>query len=157
MSEIEKMYENIGVKADRIVCYRGFDNCMDNDFNCHCHNEKPCKDAAKIYPPFTAEKQIAILMFILNKFGDIGFQKMYSIRGNDESTRKDFIKCLCDCEHETWDSRPVDFYYQKGASGDNFEESLAGLINNLWQDLTPEEKASIKNILEINNFYEDYE
>ena len=103
----------------------------------------------KIYlPPFTAEKQIAILMFILNKFGDIGFQKMYSIRGNDENTRKDFIKCLCDCEHETLDSRPVDFYYQNGASGDNFEESLAGLINNLWQDLTEEGKQQVKGILE---------
>jgi hypothetical protein len=87
-------------------------------------------------------------MFILNKFGDIGFQKMYSIRGNDENTRKDFIKCLCDCEHETFDARPVDFYYQNGASGDNFEESLAGLINNLWQDLTEEERKQIRGILE---------
>ena len=66
MNEIEKMYENAGVKADRIVCYRGFDSCIDNDFNCHCHNEKPCKDAAKIYPPFTAEKQLELICFLLN-------------------------------------------------------------------------------------------
>lgn len=128
MNEITKLYENADVKKD--------------------WNPTPYGGVEEYYPPFTAEKQIAILMFILNKFGDIGFQKMYSIRGNDENTRKDFIKCLCDCEHETWDSRPVDFYYQKGASGDNFEESLAGLINDLWQDLTPEEKQQIKEILE---------
>lgn len=128
MSEIEKMYENAGV---------GYQTYIVN-------TNPPVK-----YPQidFSAEKQIAILIFILNKFGDIGFQKMYSITGNDESTRKDFIKCLCDCEHETWDSRPVDFYYQKGASGDNLKESLAGLINNLWQDCTESEQEQIRSIL----------
>lgn len=30
----------------------------------------------------------------------------------------------------------------------NFEESLAGLINSLWQDLTEEEKQQVKGILE---------
>ena len=131
MSEVEKMYKNCNIKKYRL---------LDRDGKLKW-----------VYPPFTAEKQIAILMFILNKFGDIGFQKMYSIRGNDERTRKDFIKCLCDCEHETFDSRPVDFYYQNGASGDNFEESLAGLINNLWQSLTEEEKEQVKGIFEWVN------
>ena len=145
MSEIEKMYENAEVKKQIPKV------CSSNELYCkeceaHIEDAMPyCKNAE--YPQFSAEKQIAILIFILNKFGDIGFQKMYSITGNDESTRKDFIKCLCDCEHETWDSRPVDFYYQKGASGDNFEESLAGLINSLWQDLTEEERKQIAEIL----------
>ena len=133
MSEITKLYENAEITPKR---------CSECDNNMDCGFGKDC------YPPFTAEKQIAILMFILNKFGDIGFQKMYSIRGNDESTRKDFIKCLCDCEHETFDSRPVDFYYQNSASGDNLEESLVGLINTLWQSLTSEEKQQVKGILE---------
>lgn len=145
MNEIEKMYENIGIKKEVIPCpakYYGY-GCTRNNWD-----DEDCSCDIEGYPPFTAEKQIAILMFILNKFGDIGFQKMYSIRGNDENTRKDFIKCLCDCEHETFDSRPVDFYYQNGASGDNFEESLAGLINNLWQDLTEAEKQQVRGILE---------
>ena len=129
MTEIEKLYENAGIEP----------LCQIPDGFCGVKN---------IYEDFTAEEQIAILMFILNKFGDIGFQKMYSIRGNDENTRKDFIKCLCDCEHETLDSRPVDFYYQNDASGDNFEESLAGLVNNLWQDLTGQEQQQIKEILQ---------
>lgn len=127
MSEITKLYENAGIEKIELDYPDNFE---------------------PFYPEFTAEKQIAILMFILNKFGDIGFQKMYSIRGNDENTRKDFIKCLCDCEHETLDSRPVDFYYQNGASGDNLEESLAGLINTLWQDLSEEEKQQVKGCLE---------
>lgn len=146
MSEITKLYENAEVKKQIPAI------CSSNELYCkgciaHIEDAIPyCKSAE--YPPFTAEKQIAILMFILNKFGDIGFQKMYSIRGNDESTRKDFIKCLCDCEHETLDSRPVDFYYQNGASGDNLEESLAGLINSLWQSLSEAEKQQVKGILE---------
>lgn len=138
MSEIEKMIENADVNQ---VC----NTCELRGFKRLCPTKELC---VRTNPPFTAEKQIAILLFILNKFGDIGFQKMYSIRGNDENTRKDFIKCLCDCQHETLDSRPVDFYYQNGASGDNFEESLAGLINCLWQDLTEEEKQQVKGILE---------
>lgn len=149
MSEIIKLYENVGIEKKLL--------CGDRDVLCghirpdglsrFAYGCYGCEYKNDAYPPFTAEKQIAILMFILNKFGDIGFQKMYSIRGNDESTRKDFIKCLCDCEHETWDSRPVDFYYQKGASGDNLKESLAGLINKLWQDLTETERNKIRDIL----------
>jgi hypothetical protein len=30
---------------------------------------------------------------------------------------------------------------------ENFEESLAGLINNLWQDLTEQERTEIADIL----------
>lgn len=142
MSEIEKLYENAEIEPIAEYCKHQCNNEFDDNA---CIG---CKHIEKVeYPPFTAEKQIAVLMFILNKFGDIGFQKMYLIRGNDESTRKNFIKCLCDCEHETWDSRPVDFYYQNGASGDNLEESLAGLINKLWQDLTDQEKDKIRGIL----------
>lgn len=156
MSEITKLYENAGIKSEWRYTVHQFCHFYEADKedilrNKYLFKERKTariKKAEKKYPPFTAEKQIAILMFILSKFGDIGFQKMYSIRGNDESTRKDFIKCLCDCEHETLDSRPVDFYYQNGASGDNFEESLAGLINNLWQNFTADEKQQVKGILE---------
>ena len=166
MSEIEKLYENAGVEPTIIDACTVEDKYWQNEelankygtfdmyMNAKCGQQEDCTTLCscaytkEAYPPFTAEKQIAILMFIVNKFGDIGFQKMYSIRGNDENTRKDFIKCLCDCEHETLDSRPVDFYYQNDASGDNFEESLAGLINNLWQDLTEEECKQLKDILQ---------
>ena len=152
MTEIEKMFENAGIEKK----FEKPAECLKNPYitcdGCMLYDDKKGKcNNKKDYPPFTAEKQIDILMFILNKFGDIGFQKMYSIRGNDENTRKDYIKCLCDCEHETWDSRPVDFYYQNGAYGDNLEESLAGLINKLWQDLTNQEKEEIRNILNENS------
>ena len=45
-----------------------------------------------------------------------------------------------------------DFDIKKGSvdiTFESFTSCIAGLINNLWQDLTPEEKASIKNILEM--------
>lgn len=160
MNEIEKLYENAGLSNMWVEeydnkqfwhgCYIEMIQSMMklNDWDKKTATSVAHKECRKALPPFTAEKQVAILMFILNKFGDIGFQKMYSIRGNDENTRKDFIKCLCDCEHETLDSRPIVFYYQNGASGDNLEESLAGLINDLWQDLTEEEKEQIKDLLQ---------
>lgn len=127
MSEIEKMYENIGVKADRIVCYRGFDNCMDNDFNCHCHNEKPCKDAAKIYPPFTAEKQLELIKFLIKNYEGIDISKRIN-RFNFLVDNATFIGC-----HH---------------NDKSFEESLAGVINKLWADMSEEEKQQVKGILE---------
>lgn len=125
MSEIDKLYKNAGIKADRIVCYRGFDNCIDNDFNCHCHNEKPCKDAAKIYPPFTAEKQINLILFLANR--EIRISPTYISSGY-------YLNNL----HKIKSSRNIS----------TFENSLAQHINAIWQDLTPEEKQQVKGILE---------
>lgn len=133
MSEIEKMYKNAGVKTDRIVCYRGFDNCIYNDFNCHCHNEKPCKDAAKIYPPFTAERQLELIKLLQRKNG----YKFSFSSTNDNSEYLFFA-------HK--DNTPVQDLI---VAGDKcYEEALAGFINTLWQDLTEQERTEIKRILE---------
>ena len=128
MNEIEKMYENAGVKADRIVCYRGFDSCIDNDFNCHCHNEKPCKDAAKIYPPSTAEKQIELIKWLAKRL-DFGLEYYQS-------------KTWVVQTQLGWDGYEEQFEHK------NFDEALSGFINHLWQDLTEEEKQQVKGILE---------
>jgi hypothetical protein len=125
MSEIEKMYENAGVKPDRIVCYRGFDNCIDNDFNCHCHNKKPCKDATKIYPPFTAEKQLFLFQWICKKFEEI-----YISHTNFEKV-------------QSWE-----IVYKISVHRNSFEECLCAFINLFWQSLTKEEKQQVKGILE---------
>lgn len=124
MTEIEKLYENAEVKADRIVCYRGFDNCIDNDFNCHCHNEKPCKDSAKIYPSFTAEKQLELIKWSARREPkvEIGYSSVYGY----------------------WVENQTDTRYY---FGDQFDNALASLINSLWQDLTDADKAQIKEIL----------
>lgn len=132
MNEVEKMYENAGVKADRIVCYRGFDNCVDNDFNCHCHNEKPCEDATKIYPPFTAEKQIELIKWLARHNFVVCKNLGGWYTGINPTYDEDFgITCN-----------------KRATNLDSFEYTLAGLINYLWQDLTEEEKERIKEILE---------
>lgn len=57
----QEFYDTFGIEPLRHVCYRGFDNCIDNDYNCHCHNKKPCKDSHAIYPEITAEKLLEII------------------------------------------------------------------------------------------------
>lgn len=53
--------------------------------------------------------------------------------------------CPCyDYDYEEWMSYSV----FKAGFAHSFEESLAELINNLWQDLTEEERNQIKEILE---------
>ena len=99
MSEIIKLYENAG-----------FTKKQCKDYSCIvCDKNKDCDK----YPPFTAEKLINLVMFLINK-GDFDIKK-----GSVDITFESFTSCI------------------------------AGLINNLWQDLTEEEKASIKNILEM--------
>ena len=102
MSEIEKMYENAGIK----ICKRkqGFTlkDCTDRD----------CKECGYYdIPQFTAEKKLEIVKMIL---------------------------------FSTWwmNLKRLQF-------SEKFDEGLAQMINELWQDLTSEEKASIKNILEM--------
>ena len=93
MSEIEKMMQNANVKKH--------------------WNSTPYGGIEEYYPPFTAEKLINLVMFLINK-GDFDIKK-----GSVDITFESFTSCI------------------------------AGLINNLWQDLTEQEKASIKNILEM--------
>lgn len=63
MSEIEKLYENAGIKKEVIPCpakYYGYDCTRNNwdDEDCSCDIEG--------YPSFTAEKQIELICFLLN-------------------------------------------------------------------------------------------
>lgn len=122
MSEIEKMYENAGVEKEVIPCpakYYGYDCTRNNwdDEDCSCDIEG--------YPPFTAEKQLALIKWLIN---EIDYISLWHFK-NPEA--------------------PYDFDLGRyHSTGLNFEEALAGLINDLWQDLTETEKAEIKRILE---------
>ena len=91
-------------------------------------------DISKKEIVFTAEKQIELIK-LLAKNDNIyiiyyPFDNTYNIR-------------YC-----------VSGFYDGSVMGDrevtsvNFEETLAKLINNLWQDLTEEERKQIKEILE---------
>lgn len=123
MSEIEKMYENAGVKKEVISCpaeYYGY-NCTRNNLG-----DEDCTCYGRCYPPFTAEKQIELIKWLIQKdFSDehiiqSSFEKTYYYCSFNQENQKAFTK---------------------------FEEALAYVLNYLWQSLLEEEKQQIKEIL----------
>lgn len=83
----------------------------------------------EFYPPFTAEKQIELIKW-LAKRQDFGLN--YYPNSKMWVAQTQF----------SWE------FYSKTYEHKEFKQALAGLINNLWQDLTDTEKAEIKRILE---------
>ncbi len=120
MNEIEKMYENAGVKFIIGVRCRAKigDGCKSRCPDCD-YNTKP-----KEYPPFTAEKQLLLLQCLLDK------TDLYLHRH-----KTDF----------TYSIISGNFAVNKYK---DFKESIAEFINTIWQDLTEDEKQQIKEILE---------
>lgn len=123
MSEITKLYENCNIKPKQ-------EGYCDWDSNCpyprlKCNDECPYwKYENKVsYPPFTPEKQLLLLQWIVNKT-DLYLHRhktdfTYSIASEDIAVNKN----------------------------KDFKESIAEFINTTWQDLTPEEKQQVKGIL----------
>ncbi len=97
-SQVEKMYENAGVE--------------------------PIYPYTKCYPEFTAEKQLLLIQWFLDR------TDLYLHRH-----KTDFTYSIAS------GSYAVNKYK-------DFKESIAEFINANWQDLTEEKKAQIKNILE---------
>ena len=139
MNEIEKLYENADCKKEVIKgCYDyysklGIDIWKEND--CKGKNCDTCKKdkSIKRYPSFTAEKQLELLKICFDKYGEIGKVRnvdrcMLYISPNAEEDDTFIVTDYIN--FETWD------------------ESIAGLINNLWCNLTEEEKQQIKEILD---------
>lgn len=101
--EVEKMYVLTGIRKGRMSDEDCVEDCLDYECkNCRYNN----------YPPFTTEKLINLVMFLINK-GDFNIKK-----GSVDITFESFTNCI------------------------------AGLINNIWQDLSEEEKRQIKGILD---------
>ena len=71
------------------------------------------------YPPFTAEKQLELIKLLGNINIDID---------NGCYMSSEILEVEAHC--------------------DTFEETLAEFVNNLWQDLTEEERKQVKGILE---------
>ena len=107
MSEIEKLYENIGI-GKKVMCEW---TCKDSpDCNANCEHYESTQ---LYYPPFTAEKQLELIKWLIK-------YRWYIIgRYTDKFDLFD----------------------------ENFEQALAGILNNLWHDLTEEEKQQIRIIL----------
>ena len=120
MSEVEKMYENAGVNKET-ECNEPSDVCSENG-ECDI-----CFYANNYYPPFTAEKQLELLHLIITRIADI--DRIYI--ECDNSTDK-----IC--------------FYSIGNEGDDcdtIEDALASYINDIWQDLTEQERKQIAEIL----------
>ena len=137
MTEVEKMYENAGIEPSHYdACkiadsywlneelaneYGTFDNYM--KLNCIYHYQE-CTDECRhaydrdTYPPFTAEKQIELI----KKLGNINI----------------------DIDNGVYMSSEI---LEVEAHCDDFEETLAEFVINLWQDLTESEQDQIKEIL----------
>lgn len=104
MNEIEKMMQNANIKK--------------------YWNSTPYGGIEEYYPPFTAEKQIAILQLLTQQ-------------------------CDLTISHFTeWEFIHFDGQEPIQVTGKNFTETFARLINTYWQDLTEEERKQIKEILE---------
>ena len=111
MTEIDKMFENAGFPKkqckdySRIVCEQN-NNC-----------EK--------YPPFTAEKQIKLIKWLIKN------KRLFIRKANYSSNYY------------------MDITYNRGDGVDNpkFESCLASLINDIWQILTDHDKDEIRGIL----------
>ena len=120
-SQVEKMYENAGVKLRKV--------CTHADCDCDEMLCDECEYFKDNIFAFTVDKQLELLKFCFDKY-----ERLEKVRGLkerciiyyrfDKNGYTEFVNC------ETW------------------EETIAGLINNLWQDLTDIEKAQIKEILE---------
>lgn len=108
MSEIEKMYKNAEIEPK----YIEGENLMEYSYG------------TLKYPPFTAEKQIFLLQWLLDK------TDLYLHRH-----KTDFTYSIAS------DNYAVNKYK-------DFKESIAEFINAAWQDLTEEEKQQVKGILE---------
>ena len=153
MNEIKKLYNNAGIKPKYIDACTVEDKYWNNEelanefgtfdmyMNAKCGQQENCSTLCSCaytkekYPPFTAEKQIELIKWLAINKEDFGiFYKDY-----DEEC------CwVCGCMFNVED-------YLMFNEDAVFEESLAGLINNLWQNkmlgLTVEEKEQIKEIL----------
>lgn len=114
MSDIEKMYRTAKVVPSHHYC-----NDCQYDMSAECPIR--CPDNVAVYPPFTAQKQLEIMKFLLKK------AVYYDVK-----------------DDKYW------FYYEEceSAGYKPFDEAIAHFINKLWTDLTIEEKQQVKGILE---------
>lgn len=133
MTEIEKLFEN--ANAYKMLCNCEFKNLYDYHIEygsdvCDYTESKikePCKvcekakQKIKYYPDFTAEKQLLLIHWLAK-------------------TRPIHINFL-------FDKWVIEGMVRYGVKYDTFEDALSGYINQIWQDLTSQEKEEIRGIL----------
>lgn len=116
MTEVDKLYSLAGIEKE-IECNDPFDICS-KDWEC-----SSCPYSKVYSPPFTAEKQIRLIKWMLDKYIEVKFvhnlDKVYFI----------------------------DTFNNVSYVSKNFEEAIASFICNLWQDLTSAEQNEVREIL----------
>ena len=140
MNAVDELYNLVGFKnmwveeyqfhnIDTIQIYYNSYNEMinammkKNDWTRKETIEVAKRECRKGHPPFTAEKQLALIKWLIKEKYFIGrYVENYDLFTNS--------------------------MLGYNSQNKNFELALAGLINNLWQDLTEEEKQQVKGILE---------
>lgn len=157
MSEIEKLMQNVGIEPNIEDCCKLVDKywnnedlaglyvCFDHYMKAVCPHNQECTDKCKnaydktIYPEFTAEKQLSLIKWLIHlcKNGE-GIKDSYITMEIINNAYRFYLI------NPNW----VNSLHRVFSINENFEEMLAGFINNLWQDLTDTEKAEIKRILE---------
>ena len=90
MSEIEKMYENANVET---LSY-----CCDGTHGEPTKRCKGCLDYREIYPPFTAEKVLKVIVFFLNK----GIKLDFSVEKNTKISVENFKECIAHIGAKYW-------------------------------------------------------
>ena len=122
---IKKLYKLAGIEDYSIKNLRGF---IPNGYKCIADENNKVLD---IVIDFTAEKQLELIKWIAHKANngllinkhitDGGASMVFDNLGYESTLASSFI---------------------------SFEECLAKLVNNLWQDLAEKQKQEIKRILE---------
>ena len=133
MNEIEKLYENAGLSNmwveeydDKQIWHKSYNKMVEsmmkiNDWSRKVAIEVAKKECRKASPPFTAEKQLELIKWLAKRPLTllIGRYKGKYYFGNSNFNSK----------------------------ADSFDNALAIRINDLWQDITEEEKEQVRNIL----------
>ena len=137
MTEIEKLYELAGIKPDydyftlfddkvhkigRIMhlCKEELKHWLENYQKDYVAIKVIRVD--KDYPPFTAEKQIEIIKFLLKK----------SVYYDTDGDREYWFHLSDEIENSSYKE---------------FDEALAECINKMWEDLRDYEKVQLQEIL----------
>ena len=140
MNEIEKLYENAGVEpgctylflvdgnggneAARTISIGSKADLKRLIVDCGVKGKviKSTNTLKPFYPPFTTEKQLFLIQWLTK-------------------TRPIHINFYID----KW---VIEGMVRYGKKYNTFENALSGYINQIWQDLTEEEKQQVKGILQ---------
>ena len=144
MNEVEKLYENAGIKK-KPYCEL---NCSNFECTSYClHYE----DEGLYYPLFTAEKQIEVENIIFQcNFGVCELQRTMPAEFTKDNK---FVKHYFAWQYQAGDigysiEEPYGDWDVKYSNPDR-KEALAGFVNALWDEyLTEEERQQIRDILE---------